>query len=90
MILDLALDIAVASFAIALILNLWRLLSAPTVPDRILAVDTMTVNVIALLTLYAAKIGSPIHFEAVILLAMLGFIATIAYCRYLLRGSIIE
>ena len=85
-----ALSFAIGCFALALLLNLWRLASAPTLPDRILAVDTMVVNVIALLVLYGIKAGTGLNFEAAVLFAMTGFISTVAFCKYLLRGSIIE
>lgn len=90
MILTYALTFALWAFALALVLNLVRLATAPTLTDRILAVDTMTVNTIALIVLYGLKTGSQLNFEAALLFALTGFISTVAYCKYLLRGSIIE
>ena len=90
MILSLALTFALICFGAALVLNLIRLFTAPNVTDRILAVDTMTVNAIALIVLYGLRTGSALNFEAAILFALTGFVATVAYCKYLLRGSIIE
>ncbi len=90
MILPLAFDFAIGCFLVALLMNLWRLFSAPTITDRILVVDTMTINVIALVMLYGALIETSLIFEAALLLAMTGFVATVAYAKYLLRGSIIE
>jgi multicomponent K+:H+ antiporter subunit F len=90
MIMSLALTFAFACFALALLLNLWRLITAPTITDRILALDTMVVNVIALIVLYGVKTASGINFEAAMLLAFTGFVSTIAFAKYLLRGSIIE
>ena len=85
-----ALTFAIACFALALILNLIRLATAPTMPDRILTVDTMVINVIALIVLYGVQIGSTLVFDAALLLAMTGFVSTIAFCKFLLRGGIIE
>lgn len=90
MMMPLALNFAFACFALALLLNLWRLVTAPTATDRILAVDTMVVNVIALIVLYGVKTASGINFEAAMLLAFTGFVSTVAFAKYLLRGSIIE
>ena len=90
MILSLAFDFALGCFCLALLMNLWRLFAAPTVTDRILVVDTMTANVIALVVLYGADIETTLIFEAALLLAMTGFVATVAYAKYILRGSIIE
>jgi len=90
MILAHALTFAIACFALALLLNLWRLVTAPTLTDRVLAVDTMTVNLIALVTLFTARAGSSILFEVPMLLALTGFVSTVAYAKFILRGSIIE
>lgn len=90
MILSTALSFAIGCFAVAMALNLIRLITAPTLPDRILAVDTMVVNVIALIVLYGVKSASGVNFEAAMLFAMTGFVSTVAFCKYLLRGSIIE
>lgn len=90
MILDHALTFATGCFALALLLNVWRLATADTVVDRILAVDTMTVNLIALIVLHGVQSGAEHIFEAAILFAMTGFVATVAYCKYLLRGSLVE
>lgn len=76
--------------SIALLLNLWRLLRGPSLPDRILALDTMYINSIALIILYGLLMGSPLYFEAALLIAMLGFVSTVAVCKFLLRGDIIE
>jgi len=83
--------IAVAiCICIALILNLWRLLKGPTIADRILALDTMYINTIALILMYGIYARSSLYFEAALLIAMLGFVSTAALCKYLLRGDIIE
>jgi multicomponent K+:H+ antiporter subunit F len=50
----------------------------------------MVVNIIALIVLYGIKTASGINFEAALLLAFTGFASTIAFAKYLLRGSIIE
>ena len=75
---------------LSLLLNLWRLLIGPSVPDRILALDTMYINSIALIILYGMSMGTALYFEAALLIAMLGFVSTVAVCKYLLRGDIIE
>lgn len=85
-----ALAFAFACFGTGLILNLWRLARGPHMADRILAVDTMVVNVIALIVLFGIKSGLGINFEAAMLFAMTGFVGTVAFCKFLLRGSVIE
>ena len=88
--LSFALAFAIGCFALALLLNLIRLATAPGMGDRVLAVDTMGVNLIALIVLYGEKNGSGLNFEAAMLLAMTGFVSTVAFCKFLLRGGVIE
>ncbi|WP_345792937.1 K+/H+ antiporter subunit F [Thauera sp. JM12B12] len=85
-----ALHFGFAAISLALLLNLWRLLRGPTLMDRVLAVDTMVINVIALIILFGIQQRTTIFFEAALLFAMFGFIATVAYCRFVLRGDVIE
>lgn len=89
-VLDAALTFASACFGLGLLLTLWRIFRAPGVPDRILALDTMVINVIALLVLYGITAGTGVYFEAAMLFAMTGFVSTVAYAKFILRGDIIE
>lgn len=77
-------------FAIALLMNLWKVVTADQTADRILALDTMFINAIALMVLYGIAAGTGIFFEAAMIIAMLGFVSTVAYTRFILRGNIIE
>ncbi|MCK2184814.1 K+/H+ antiporter subunit F [Halomonas getboli] len=88
--LDIALKISLTLVMLALLLNAFRLTVGPSLPDRILALDTMYVNSIALIVLLGLWLGTKTYFEAAVLIAMLGFIGTVAVCKYLLRGDIIE
>lgn len=88
--LHIATDFALGCFGLALLLNLIRLVRGPAVIDRVLALDTMVINAIALIVLYGIRTDTAINFEAAILLAMTGFVSTVAFAKYMLRGSIIE
>jgi multicomponent K+:H+ antiporter subunit F len=79
-----------AAVCIALLMNCWRLIEGPDLPDRLLALDTMFINSIALIVLMGMYMGSPLYFEGALLIAMLGFVSTAAACTYLLRGDIIK
>ena len=81
---------AFACFALAVLMNLWKVVTAPDVADRILALDTMFINAIALMVLYGMSLGTEIFFEAAMIIAMLGFVSTVAYARFILRDNIIE
>nr|MBA3894918.1 K+/H+ antiporter subunit F [Gemmatimonadales bacterium] len=58
--------------------------------DRVLALDTMYINTVALLVLLGISRDSSLYFEAALVIAMVGFIGTAAWARYLLRGDVIE
>jgi multicomponent K+:H+ antiporter subunit F len=81
---------AAAAFTLALLLAGWRLLRGPTLADRILALDTLYVNSVALLILTGMYFDTMAYFEAALLIAMIGFVSTVALAKYLLRGDIIE
>lgn len=81
---------AFAMIGLALLLNLWRTLRGPALPDRIVGLDAMYVNAIALLVLLGIHWDNDLFFSAALLIAMLGFVATVALAKYLLRGEIIE
>ncbi|WP_254796936.1 K+/H+ antiporter subunit F [Sulfitobacter sp. JK7-1] len=72
------------------IMAMIRVVIGPSTGDRILALDTMVVNAIGLIVLMGLSQGSRIYFEASLIIAMLGFVSTVAYARFVLRGDIIE
>jgi multicomponent K+:H+ antiporter subunit F len=88
--LDTALMISLTLIVLAMSMNVYRLAIGPDVPDRLLALDTLYVNSIALIVLLGLWLNTKTYFEAAMLIAMLGFVGTMAICRYLLRGDIIE
>lgn len=75
---------------VAATLTFATLLRGPDLPDRVLALDTLYVNAIALLVVYGIHRSTTTFFEAALLIALLGFISTVAFCKYLLRGDTIE
>ncbi len=88
--MNIALIIAFCAVAIAQVMSMVRLVLGPTTGDRILALDTMVINAIGLIVLLGIAQGIRIYFEASLIIAMLGFVSTVAYARFVLRGDIIE
>ena len=88
--LAISLNIAFVAVSLALLLSLYRLAIGPRAHDRVLALDTLYINTIALMVLLGLRYGSDVFFEAALIIAMMGFIGTIAFARYLLRGNIFE
>ena len=81
---------AIGGFTLALLLNAWRLFKGPATVDRILALDTLYINSLALLVLLGIYWGTEVFFEAALMIAMVGFVGTVVLSKYLLRGDIVE
>lgn len=88
--MDLGLYLAFAAVALSQVLAMLRLIVGPSTGDRILALDTMVVNAIGLIVLLGIAQGTELYFEVSLIIAMLGFVSTVAYARFVLRGDIIE
>ena len=82
--------IAMTLFAVAALLNLSRLAIGPDIVDRILALDTLMINSIALIVLADMRMGLGVLFGLALLIALMGFVGTVAMSKYLLRGDVIE
>jgi multicomponent K+:H+ antiporter subunit F len=85
--LTITLAVAAAALAGAVALNLWRLARGPFASDRILALDTLAINVIALVLLLGVAQGDD-YFDAALLLAMMSFIGTAALCKFALSRTV--
>lgn len=89
-ILDTALVIGIAAVALTVLLCGWRLLRGPTIADRVLALDTLYLGLVALVVLLGLRWRTPLLFEAALIVALLGFVGTVALARYLSRGDVVE
>ncbi|MCS4505738.1 Na(+)/H(+) antiporter subunit F [wastewater metagenome] len=88
--LTVTLYIGFAAVIAAMAMNLYRLLAGPTAEDRVLALDTLYINAIALILLVSIQFADRIYFEAALLIAMMGFVGTIALAKYLGRGALMD
>ena len=75
---------------LAMLLALLRLLRGPSVPDRVLALDTLFVATIAQLILFGMHLGTAVYFEVALIIAMLGFVSTVVLSKYVIRRDIVE
>ncbi len=82
--------VAAAMLGVAMLLNLWRLLAGPGMADRVLALDTLSLNGIGLILLLGLATRTTHYIEAAMLVAALGFVGTVAFARVLVRGSLVE
>ena len=88
--LEIALVVTFVALALGQILSMVRVVIGPTPGDRILALDTMVVNALGLVVVLGIHQGLQIYFEVSLLIALLGFVSTVALARFILRGDIIE
>lgn len=87
---DTAMIVTFIALAVSQILSMARLVIGPTPGDRILALDTMVINGLGIVIALGIYQGVQIYFEVSLLIAMLGFVSTVALARFVLRGDIIE
>jgi len=88
--MTIALYLTIAMVTLAALLNFYRLIKGPDEPDRVLAIDTLNVNAIALIILLGITLGTRMYLESALLIAVMGFVSTVAMAKYLKRGSVIE
>jgi multicomponent K+:H+ antiporter subunit F len=89
-VLDIALTIGIAAVTLTLLLCGWRLLRGPTIADRVLALDTLYLSLVALVVMLGLRWQTALLFEAALIVALLGFVGTVALARYLSRGDVVE
>ncbi len=82
--------VTLVGLGVSIALCLWRLLIGPDVVDRLLALDTIAINAVAFLVVLSIRLGTEAYLEAVIVLALLAFVGTVAIAKALMRGRIIE
>jgi multicomponent K+:H+ antiporter subunit F len=89
-ILEWALGIAQVFLGLAMVCAALRVARGPRAQDRILGLDTLYVNGMLLLVTFGIRTGSTVYFEMALVIALLGFVTTVALARFLLRGEVIE
>lgn len=89
MIIEWALNFALGAVSLSMLLGGWRLLRGPDPCDRVLALDTLYINVVSLIVLFGFQQRTGLLFEVALVIAMLGFVSTVALARFLSRGDVI-
>lgn len=85
-----ALGLAQIFLAVAMGCAAVRLLIGPRAQDRITGFDTLYVNAMLLLLTFGIRTGSTLYFELALIIALLGFVTTVALAKFLMRGEVIE
>ena len=84
--LEFATQFALITLAMAILVAVFRLLKGPTLPDRVVAMDLMGILVVGLIVVLAASTQVPAVLDAAIVIALIAFVATVAYATYIERG----
>ncbi|MBI1619515.1 K+/H+ antiporter subunit F [Aquamicrobium zhengzhouense] len=90
MIVMVAVYVAHMALALAMIFALARMMRGPRAQDRVLGLDTLYVNSMLQVLVFGIRTGSTFYFEAALIIAVLGFVATAALAKFLMRGEVIE
>jgi multicomponent K+:H+ antiporter subunit F len=75
---------------LALACSTFRILSGPRAQDRVVGFDSLYVNAMLLVLTFGIRSGNVLYFEAALMIALLGFVSTVALAKFLLRGEVIE
>ena len=88
--IKIALLVSFLSVSVAMAVTFWRLLRGPDAPDRILALDTLYINAVAIAVLAGIALDTQTYFESALAIALMGFVATVAFAKFLLRGDVVD
>lgn len=90
LLLELAIGFVLVCVVLSMLFCTVRLLIGPSAQDRVLALDTLWMCSMLLALALGIRFGSQIYFDAALIIALLGFVSTIALAKFLMRGEIIE
>lgn len=90
LLLSFAIGFAQFSFVLAMLLAVFRMLRGPSAQDRVLALDTFYVNGMLTLLVLGIRSGTTVYFDIALLIALFGFVGSMALAKFLLRGEVIE
>ncbi|MFB6218156.1 MAG: monovalent cation/H+ antiporter complex subunit F [Halobacteriaceae archaeon] len=88
--LALAVEGALVLASALTLLAAYRAITGPTTPDRVVGLDTIATNVVAIAVLFAIQTGRGLFVDVALVLAIIGFVSTIAVAKYVIEGDIIE
>lgn len=90
LVLFVTLWIVQGALALAMCMCVFRMVRGPRAQDRILALDALYVSAMLQLLAFGVRTGSTVYFETALIIGMLGFVATVALAKFLMRGEVIE
>jgi multicomponent Na+:H+ antiporter subunit F len=88
--MEMAVKLALLLLSLSILGNLYRMLKGPSMPDRVIALDAVGINLLALIAMVSIAAGTRVYLDLVLLIGILAFLGTAAFARYLERGVVME
>jgi multisubunit Na+/H+ antiporter MnhF subunit len=82
--------LVLSGIVLSILLSAYRVLWGPTIPDRVVALDNISTNIVAAIVVFAIRSQSALYTDVALVIAILSFLATVAAAKYLLRGTVID
>ncbi|WP_239257020.1 Na(+)/H(+) antiporter subunit F1 [Listeria ilorinensis] len=90
MILKIALSIGLLLYSISIFLYLYRILKGPTTSDKVIALDSIGMNLVAIVALLSMFFDTNAYLDVILLIALLAFIGTVSFAKFIEKGKVIE
>lgn len=90
MMINAILTVALIFFTITVVICLYRVIKGPSLPDRVVALDMIGVNMLSMIAIISLLQRTTAYLEVILILGILSFIGTITFSKYIERGVIIE
>jgi multicomponent Na+:H+ antiporter subunit F len=82
--------LVLSGITLSILLSTYRVLWGPTIPDRVVALDNISTNIVAAIVVFSIHSHSALYIDVALVIAILSFLATVAAAKYLLRGTVID
>ncbi len=82
--------LVLSGITLSILLSAYRVLRGPTIPDRVVAFDNISTNLVAAIVVFSIRSHSALYVDVALVIAILSFLATVAAAKYLLRGTVID
>lgn len=87
---DTILVITLAALSISILACIYRVIKGPSMPDRVIALDTIGINLIAAVAILSVLMHTYAFLEVILLIGILSFVGTVAFARFIERGVVID
>ncbi len=89
-VLSTAITLTLVLYVVAMVIGMLRMMRGPTAQDRVLALDFLSVVAMLVMLVLGIRYDSSMYFEGALLMALFGFVGSVALAKFLLRGEVIE